>query len=128
MSKVVTIELDVVGLTFHTKRSARQALADRIEREGPIEGMRFEREPTNPKDANAIKVLLPLDLLSGLWIGHLRASAVERLAPKVDAGQVEFVDAALVALNEVNDYGDGTLEVTLRDNRPAAKQGAKPDR
>lgn len=123
---IINTELDIVGLGFRTKRDARRALADRIERLGPIKGMHFEREPSNPKDANAIRVHLPKSVLGGLHIGFLRASAAERLAPLMDAGDLEIDGGTLVSLNAENDYGDGVMEVRLKDNRRSSNRSTKP--
>ena len=119
-----TTELDVVGLGFRVKKDAREALARIIDKEGSIQGIQFEREPDNKHDDMAIKVLLPERMQDGLHIGYMRASAAARLAPLLDAGSIEFVQAALTSLDAEDGFKEGSMLVEIRDNRTSGK-GAK---
>lgn len=68
----------IVGVTFEDRQSAIAALR-------PGTPLRFEREPENPYDANAIAVREP----RGSQVGYLNRRLAAVLAPVIDAG-VEY--------------------------------------
>lgn len=110
-------EMSVVGLKFRWKRIGRQAIYN-IAQRGDITGCRLEREPDNPADPNAIKVMLPNRMMEGKQLGYLMRESAELLAPRLDAGTLRVVSVRLTSLNERDDYNTGTVLVRFRDVRP----------
>lgn len=108
-------ELDVVGLKFRWKASGRRAISDMIDKRGSITGIRFEREPDNRADPNAIKVMLPERVLGGAHLGYVRAASAALLAPKLDNGTLELRSAKLEYLDAEDDYNTGNLFVVFAD-------------
>lgn len=108
-------ELDVIGLKFRWKRDGRRALADMVTKRGSITGIRLVREPDNPADPNAIKVMLPERILDGKQLGYIRATSAELLAPKLDSGKLVVKSAKLETLHEADDWNEGVLVVVFGD-------------
>lgn len=65
----------VVGVTFEGRQEVVRSLA-------PGEGLELRREPGNPVDPHAIRVLTA----SGRQVGYLSARIAARLAPSMDSG------------------------------------------
>jgi single-stranded-DNA-specific exonuclease len=72
---VAAFHTKVVGVTFE----GRQAVLPHVR---PGERLHLVRDPRNPRDPHAIKVVRE----SGDQLGFLRASLAARLAPSIDAG------------------------------------------
>ncbi len=70
-----TFYTKIVGVTFEGRQEIVRALV-------PGEALRLQREPTNPVDPHAIRVLTRL----GQQVGFLSARVAARLAPSMDAG------------------------------------------
>jgi hypothetical protein len=118
--------LTVVGLGFRWKRETREMMPGWC----PFP-VKFEREPDNRFDPDAIKVVIAGDFkltkLRGMHLGYLsnriqdgeRVGIATMLAPKLDAGRVEVVKAWVTEV----DPGDGTavVEVRFRDIPPAKR-------
>jgi hypothetical protein len=115
-----TIELTVVGLQFRWRVEGRITL----QRNCPIP-VRLEREPDNPKDENAIKVLIDADYklkaLKGKHLGYLRRDTAALLAPRLDAGTLEPVKLWVTEVDPPT--GEATLEARFVDvpKKPVVK-------
>ncbi len=114
-------QLTVIGLKFRFKRQGREMIQRMLDKH-EIKGMQLEREPDNPADPNAIKVLLPFRILEGAHLGYLRREAAEVLAPRLDDGSLKVVSATLYELDERDDYNSGQMVVRFRDIRAKRKR------
>lgn len=106
-------ELTVVGLRFSDLTKEGKEL---VARHTPFP-VALEREPDNPVDPNAVKVLIAGDFkltaLRGKKLGHLRANIAAVLAPKFDAGTTT---PHKVWCTEIDlDSNEGTLDAKFRD-------------
>ncbi|MBI3998060.1 MAG: single-stranded-DNA-specific exonuclease RecJ [Armatimonadetes bacterium] len=101
----------VVGVTFE----GRQALLPAVR-----PGMRLPlaRDPQNPRDPHAIKVLLP----DGRQVGFLRAALAARLAPAVDAGARYAATATAVTGGGDRAWG---LNILIEREAPWAREEAE---
>lgn len=121
-SRIWTAELTVVGLQFRWKKSGREMLAQNV----PIP-VALEREPDNPADPNAVKVVImgdyKLTRLRGVHLGYLRRNIAELLAPKLDAGTIESVKLWVTEVEP--DSGDATLQARFRDIPSGRKKARK---
>jgi hypothetical protein len=115
VGRIWSHHLDVVGLRFRFTKSARRALADMLASRGSIPGVKLVREPDNPKDGNAIKVMLPQRILGGKQLGYIRAPAAAMLAPKMDAGRLKVHGATLLELRADDDWNSGELHIRFMD-------------
>lgn len=117
-----TIELTVVGLRFSDLTKEGKEL---IARHTPFP-VKLEREPDNPVDDNAIKVLIAGDFkltaLKGKKLGHLRANIAAILAPKMDAGALEQVKLWVTDV-DLEAY-EATIDARFRDV-PKKRERAK---
>jgi hypothetical protein len=107
-----------VGMQFRWKMTGRETLARSVPFLADL-----EREPDNPMDENAIKVIIAgdkkLTALKGKHLGYLRAKTAEQFAPWFDEGQIEVVKIWVTAINPQS--GDATLDCRFRDLRKAGK-------
>ena len=117
-------ELEVIGLRFRWKETARRALAGLIEQKGQVTGCRLVREPENEYDENAIAVYLPGRLMGGKQLGYLHRETAAVLAPKLDEGVVKIVNAELWSLSVDDKWNTGELRVRFRD--VVKKRSTKP--
>jgi len=109
MSKIVKLDISVVGLQFRLKRDMRNILA------GKKFNVRLQREPDNRFDGNAIQVLMSdkkYGLLEGQHIGYVRRGTAETIAPRMDEGSVTVLSAVMSDVDP--ESGDAALSVKLR--------------
>lgn len=82
-----TVEIEVVGMAFHTTIEARKQMASAFSK-GNLNAA-LEREPTNKVDPNAIKVVS-----KGFGqVGYVPRLVAEVLAPRLDSGEAKIVSA-----------------------------------
>lgn len=116
--KTWTIELECVGLQFRWKKTGREMLARSV----PIL-VDLVREPDNPSDENAIKVVIAWKFkfkgLRGRQLGYLRKSTASLFAARLDAGTLEVVKIWATAIDA--EHGNATLDCRFRD-LPAPKR------
>lgn len=113
-------ELYVVGLKYRFTKQGRSMLA-RMLAKGDITGCKLVREPDNPKDENAIVVMLPNRLLDGKQLGYLMRESAAILAPRIDAGSLKVVTVRLTGLTREDDYNTGIVLARFQDIRPKLK-------
>ena len=103
------MELSLVGMLHRLTPSTIHRLADEVA-EHPLK-CRLEREPDNPHDANAIKVILESGRLaktkSGFHIGYIKRAVASVIAPVMDAGDWDFTRVKLMLVDD--EAGEGEL-------------------
>jgi hypothetical protein len=106
------VTLEVVGLQFRWKKEAREVLS----RAAPFP-VEFEREPDNPHDPNAIKILIAGDFkltkLRGKHLGYMRRGTAALFAAKLDAGLIEPVRLWVTVVDA--QAGTATMGCRMRD-------------
>jgi len=105
-----TLYTKVVGVTFDDRQSVVAGLS-------PGDRLRLVREPANPYDPHAVRVLTQ----DGRMLGYLRARLAGRIAPSIDAGA-----RYRVAVLGVTGGGDRSLGVNIflerdHDDGPAIR-------
>ena len=114
-----SIELECVGMQFRWKKTGRETLA----RSTPFLAD-LEREPDNPMDADAVKVIITSDFkltaLRGRQLGYLRSGykegkekAAQLIGSRLDAGTIEVVNIWVTHIDPFN--GNATLDCRFRD-------------
>lgn len=99
------IEATLVGMNYRlTLKTIEQ-----IEQELPVR-CQLEREPKNPHDENAIKVLLKFGNWKNLHLGYIAKETAKVIAPAMDAGTFRNKDAWLITV----DIDAGRGEMLLR--------------
>jgi HIRAN domain len=99
------MKIPVVGLNYRVNPDNQTKLAGVV----PVI-VEFEREPFNPHDKNAIKVILQ-SWKPGFHIGYVPKDIAAKLAPQLDEGRVKV---SLASLEYVDDEaGNGTMDVFL---------------
>jgi hypothetical protein len=103
MTDIRTIYLDVVGVQFRTSKESREILRRLVERGGVT--VTLDREPDNPHDEYAIRVLIERakgdrGRFGNRRIGYIRATTAAKLAPRLDSGDIRFVSATATDLDE----------------------------
>ena len=119
-------EITCVGMQFRWKMSGRETLARAV----PFK-VDLEREPDNPKDPDAIKVVIASDFkltkLKGKHLGYLRSGwkdgsekIAQLLAPKLDNGTLEVVKLWVTDIDPAK--GDATIDARFRDTPKKPKR------
>lgn len=112
------MELSLVGM-FHkltpgTVRKLSTACNDH-----PIK-CRLEREPENPHDANAVKVVAIekpwAKAHGGMPLGYVARQSASVIAPVMDAGEWDFTSVRLMSVDGMHGSGE------LMAQRPKAKK------
>ena len=78
--------------------------------------MQLVRDPHNPFDVNAIRVVF---LGSNVTIGHLSKHRAAKLAPKIDSGEMKF-DSAVVSFLSPNKTDAAVTFRLVATTQPAA--------
>lgn len=105
------ISMDVVGMQHRVTKTTRGMIADYVKLL-PIM-CKLEREPENPADKNAIKVIAANGSpYSGIHLGYIPRVTAEILAPALDKGQAEVLNVTLTSVDP--DDGDGEIVLTFR--------------
>lgn len=92
----------VAGVTFEGRQEVVRALA-------PGEALRLQREPANPVDPHAIRVLTA----SGRQVGYLSARIAARLAPSMDAGTHYTATVSQITGGPSEQNGDRSFGVNI---------------
>lgn len=92
-------------MTLSTARNLAQAL----ENDGDLK-CRLEREPENPHDANAVKVVITekpwAKAHGGLFVGYVKRESATVIAPVMDAGDWDFKRVRLLSLDPEHGIGE----------------------
>jgi hypothetical protein len=104
---VAKAEIPVVGIAHRVTLPTSKKIAAAV----PISA-KLIREPDNKHDENAIKIVLTEAPFKTMHLGYLPRGMAEKLAPRVDAGRIRFVDAAVIEVDP--ELGTGTVEVEYR--------------
>lgn len=115
---------DVVGLDYRMSEQAQLTLKVLVESE-PLK-CKLTRQPKNPKDKNAIKVICDDPRLEKtykltgpppLHVGYLRKEVAAVIAPSLDNESIEITFCRLVGV----DAEDGRASVLVKLKTPASK-------
>jgi len=118
MKKGVTkLELPVVGMHHRVSISTRRMMVAHVEDE-TVE-CHLEREPQNPHDENAIRVVLATTPYEGFHIGYIDRSIAAKLAPVLDRG-VTVSGCVLIEMDAVD--ATATVAVVLKTPVQAVKK------
>ena len=125
MGKLVPRELEitVVGLQHRLTPSTRRLLETKLE-EGTISAL-IEREPDNPADDNAIKVVISGTPYKGLHIGYIPRATAAIMAPAIDDGDID-ISTAHGEITEV-DAPNATATMLLYFKAAVHTKGAKKE-
>jgi HIRAN domain len=104
------LRVTVVGMQYRVTASTRQMISAHLEK-GPLL-CKLVREPSNPKDPNAIRVLISDKPYTGMFIGYLTRQVAEIIAPALDQGKVIVGPCVLLDLR-VRD-GEGDISIMLK--------------
>ena len=112
MGKLVPSELEmvVVGLRHRVTPQTLLTMQERLKHE--IMDVRIEREPHNPADENAIKVIIRRGKFKGMHIGYIPRNVAFIMAPAIDSGNIE-ISSAQGSIVEI-DVQDGTATMLLK--------------
>jgi HIRAN domain len=102
------VKLSLVGIQYRVTPAARKMMRAHL----PIR-VRFEREPTNPNDPNAIKVVIsdPAIPYHEFHIGYLKRQVAQAWAPQIDLGSLTLGKSYLIELDHVESTGQLLIEV-----------------
>jgi hypothetical protein len=89
--KTRNIDVTVRGLAYYVTPSTMRRMAKAT----PI-GVRFQRDPKNAQDPNAIKVIIDAQPWQGFHIGFVAKQTAAVIAPKMDKGTFETEGAWLM--------------------------------
>jgi hypothetical protein len=106
-------EHPVVGVAHRITMSTRRLISNKIEQEGPL-GVVLMREPRNPADENAIKVILDDAPYRDMHIGYLPRGVAKVYAPAWDKGKMEIDRATLTAMKPEDGEGEILLRFSVR--------------
>lgn len=95
-----SIELELVGMNFRTKKEVRQHLKSQLSF-----AVKIEREADNEHDENAIKVLK-----GSFHLGYIKRETAAILAPRLDSGSLRFKSGLCTEI----DVDRGTAVCILR--------------
>jgi hypothetical protein len=102
------VSFDVVGVNHHLKKEDQEKLAQLV----PLHAV-LERQPENPHDENAIKVMVVDDRLrQRYFVGYLRRQVAAVLAGGLDNGTRKVQQARLEKLDP--ERGMGEIFVVLK--------------
>lgn len=87
-------DIEVKGIMYYVTPSTLKLMA----KQTPMP-VRLEREPGNPHDHNAIKVILDVKPWKDFHIGHVAKVTAAALAPKMDSGAFNPEEAWLMWVN-----------------------------
>jgi hypothetical protein len=87
---------NTAGMTFRLTADKQHEL----EEAAPL-SVELTREPTNVQDRNAVAIHLT-EHRPGMHIGYVPKDIAARLAPLMDAGEIRFVEAWLLDMEEYN--------------------------
>jgi hypothetical protein len=99
-SPVVEMELSVVGLGYRMT----PATMAKIAADCPLQA-RLVREPKNAHDENAVAVWLQ-EKPYNFHIGYLPRAVAAAIAPKLDSGEVEIVEAWVSSVDVIHTSGE----------------------
>lgn len=99
-------EVTVKGVSFRVTPSTMR----RISKECPLP-VRFQREPDNNHDPNAIKVILVNEPWKDFHIGYVARQTAAMLAPGMDAGTFRPVETWLMFLHPEKSEGGVLVKV-----------------
>lgn len=97
------LTVTVKGLDYRVTSETQKTMAEVL----PLKA-RLEREPSNPSDANAIKVILLDKPWSDFHIGYLSRQVAEEFAPLMDKGLLKISKATITEMD-----GDGEATIKL---------------
>lgn len=117
-----SLELSVVGMQHRLTPSTRKYLLTHVTKEGPIP-CHFEREPENPHDAFAVKVILDDSPYRGIHIGYLPRTTAQVIGPALDENRMRDVEAWLADMADTD--GSGSLAVRFRQYDAKRETGVK---
>jgi len=95
-----TMQFSVAGMAYHVT----PAIIERLKDEVPIP-CRFQREPENQHDENAIQIHLDR-WRPGLMIGYVPRDVAAKLAPLLDFGTIQISSVFLVKVHPSTSGGD----------------------
>jgi hypothetical protein len=110
---------DVVGMNHRVSLEACENLARQTERDRQSLKCELQREPTNPVDPRAVKVVVTDERAKHKGhIGYLRRKVASVIAPALDRGTAEVASCRLIYVNV--EHGWGRIELKLKT--PASKR------
>jgi hypothetical protein len=104
-----TLDLTVVGIQHRVTMVTRRMIAAKLREEGPMK-CHLVREPSNPHDENAIKVMISEGAFKGLHLGYVTRAVASVLAPRLTKGTAVFKSGYIVTL----DPRDGEAEMVVK--------------
>jgi hypothetical protein len=110
-----TVRLTVVGMQHRVTLSLRMMLQGYVENAPLV--CYLKREPDNPKDENAIRVMAWGDPYRHLHVGYLSRHVAEIWAPLMDAGKLIVKYACLVEVDPRE--GDGEISIVVSATKDA---------
>lgn len=103
-------EISVVGMLHRVTPPTVEKITDAVH-SGPLKIM-LEREPDNPHDFNAIKVIIVEKPFKGLHIGYVPRRLAELYSPKLDSGKSSVREGWITDVDA--EFGSGSLLVDFR--------------
>lgn len=104
------MELTVVGMLHRLTISTLRKLSEALNENGELK-CRLERDPENPHDANAVRVIVIekpwAKAHAGLFIGYIKRESASVIAPVMDAGDWDFTHVRLWSVEA--EHGTGQL-------------------
>jgi hypothetical protein len=104
------VEIAVVGMLYRNTPATLKKLVEAA----PLQ-CKLEREPDNPADRNAVKVIVVEKPWKNTHVGYVARIVAAKIAPRMDSGNFAWTDVWLV---EIDDEA-GTGELLLRKRAKA---------
>jgi len=114
------LTISVVGMQHRMLPETRRIVAARVKEIGPVE-VELIREPENPHDPNAIKVIIDAGPYKNMHIGYVPRRVAEILAPKIDKQEVEWGMCLLMEVMPEDGEGEILLRLKTGVNFPVNK-------
>lgn len=107
-----TVKFSIVGFRYRVTDETFQTMSEVL----PLKA-KLVREPDNTADSNAIKVVLLDKPWRNVHVAYITRTVASELAPKLDAGKVEFSDAVITAMDVEESSGEITFKVKSLQKR-----------
>lgn len=113
----------VVGMQYRVSMSARRMIRSWVTEHGTMD-VYLAREPDNPKDENAIKVVAREKPYRGIHLGYVPRAVSEIYATALDNLKVRIIDSYITAVQP--EEGTATLHLEVKRVRGVKTSATKP--
>lgn len=120
-TKTTEIEIPVAGMKYRCAVSTRRMIQAHVEDE-TVECLLL-RDPENPHDENAVKVLIENAPYTGFHIGFVPKDIAAKLAPLLDDADVTVAACIITEMDAVG--ATATLSLSLKTPVQAKKKKSK---